>query len=414
MATATTSRDVRILRDLAKRYMDLARKPIQDERRDLWRRHNSLERTRPLVLVMPAGRAWKETRAVDCVCEDPFYRSYEHHFRRMIYMDFIGDDTILEPWVTVGAVRWQPPEGPWGFRYSEHRPDDPNGAYRIDPPIKDLADADRLPEIHHRIDEAATAERVARLHDAIGDIIEVNVERAPIWRYWHADISTDLGHLRGIEQIMWDMTQNPEWLHRLVRRMSESIQRVQREAEEAGDWRLADHVNQAMPYAKELEDPRANSEPVRRKQLWCFAAAQEMAQVSPAMHEEFILNYQLPILKEFGLVAYGCCEDYTRKIAMLRKIPNLRRIAVTPVANVAKCAEQIGTDYVFSWRPNPSQMICCGFYPDLVRRVVKEAMEASKGCHVDITLKDVESVQGHPENLREWVRLVRSISDEYA
>jgi len=407
-------KDVRILRDLAKRYMDLARKDVQDERRDLWRRHNSLERTRPLVLVMPAGRAWRETREVDCLCEDPFYRTYEGGLRRNIYKDFIGDDSILEPWVSVSAVRWSPPEGPWGFRYRQFRPDDPNGAYQIDPPIKRLEDIEKIPEIHHRLDEEATAERVSRLHDAIGDLIEINVDRAPVWRHWRGDISTDLGQLRGVGQVMWDMVERPEWLHRLVGKMSESIQRVHREAEEAGDWRLTDHSNQAVPYSKELDDPRANSAPVTRDRLWYFAAAQEMAQVSPAMHEEFILNYQLPILEKFGLVAYGCCEDYTHKIDMLRKIPNLRRIAVTPVADVAKCAEQIGTDYVFSWRPNPAQMICCGWDPDLIRRVVRDAMETAKGCHVDITLKDIESVQGHPERLRDWVQLVRSISDEYA
>jgi hypothetical protein len=33
---------------------------------------------------------------------------------------------------------------------------------------------------------------------------------------------------------------------------------------------------------------------------------------------------------------------------------------------------------------------------------------------VDITLKDVETVQGKPENLRNWVRLVREITEEYA
>jgi D-alanyl-D-alanine dipeptidase len=99
---------------------------------------------------------------------------------------------------------------------------------------------------------------------------------------------------------------------------------------------------------------------------------------------------------------------------MLRRIPNLRRIAVTPVADVPRCAEQIGTDYIFSWRPNPSQMICCGFDPELIRRVVRDAMEASRGCHVDITLKDVQTVQGKPENLREWVEVVREVSDAYA
>ena len=32
-------KDIQILRDLAKEYRDIASKEIQDERRDLWRRH---------------------------------------------------------------------------------------------------------------------------------------------------------------------------------------------------------------------------------------------------------------------------------------------------------------------------------------------------------------------------------------
>jgi len=72
---------------------------------------------------------------------------------------------------------------------------------------------------------------------------------------------------------------------------------------------------------------------VTRAQLWGYMAAQEFTAVSPAMHEEFLLRYQLPILKQFGLVAYGCCEDLTKKIDMLRQLKNLRDIAVTPVAN---------------------------------------------------------------------------------
>ena len=267
---------------------------------------------------------------------------------------------------------------------------------------------------HHVIDEEATERNVSRLHDAIGDILPVAVDRSPAYSRWAADISTHLTQLRGLEQLMWDMVERPEWLHRVLKFMSDGILTTHEEAEAAGDWRLVNHHNQAMPYALELPDPAANSEPVGRKSLWVFMAAQEYTLISPAMHEEFLLRYQLPILERFGLVAYGCCEDLTNKMAMLRQIPNLRRIAVTPVADVARCAEQIGEDYVFSWRPNPSQMICCGFDPDLVRKVIKDGMEAARGCHVDITLKDVQTVQGKPENLRRWVQLVRSITDHYA
>ncbi|HUU58724.1 MAG TPA: hypothetical protein VMZ50_04210, partial [Phycisphaerae bacterium] len=87
--------------------------------------------------------------------------------------------------------------------------------------------------------------------------------------------------------------------------------------------------------------------------------------------------------------------------------------AVVPRADVRKSAEQIGADYVFSWRPNPSQMMCCGFDRELIRKVIHDGMEASKGCHVDITLKDVQTVENDPTRPREWVRLVREITDEY-
>jgi hypothetical protein len=41
-------------------------------------------------------------------------------------------------------------------------------------------------------------------------------------------------------------------------------------------------------------------------------------------------------------------------------------------------------------------------------------MDASRGCHVDITLKDVEAIGGRPQDVREWVRIVRDITDAYA
>lgn len=405
--------DIRILRDLAKRYRDICDKPIQDERRDLWRRHNSLVRTRPLILVRWLA-AWHEAPESRLQCEDPLLRSHENFLRQQIFQDTIGDDSIQEPWITQPAVRITPPEGVWGLPYNRIPSPEPRGAWKYDPPIKRLEDAGKMTKPRHIVDEEATRRAVDRVRDAVGDIIEVNVDRAPVYEGWHADISTDLAYLRGLEQVMWDMVDNPEWLHGVVAFMRDGILAVQDEAEAAGDWRLCNHRNQAEPYSLELEDPRANGEPVTRDRLWVFCAAQEMAQVSPAMHEEFILEYQCPIIQKFGLAAYGCCEDLTEKITCLRKIPNLRRIAVTPAADVAKCAEQIGEDFVLSWRPNPSDMICCGFDPDHIRKVIRDGMEASKGCHVDITLKDVETVQYKPENLREWLRIVRDITDEYA
>jgi len=408
----STASDVSILRDLAKRYAEAAAKPVQDERRELWRKHNSLVRTRPLIYVRWLA-AWHEAPESRLQCQDPFFQGHERFLRQMIFQDTLDDDYILEPWITQHATLVTPPEGLWGLPIRHSAKTDPRGSWKFAPTLVTLDDADRMVAPHHVVDEEATVNNVVRLRDAIGDIIEVNIDRAPAYRGWNADISTLLTQLRGLEPLMLDMVDNPAWLHRVLAFMRDGILAVHEEAEAAGDWRLCDHANQAMPYAFELRDPQANSAPVDRRNLWTFVAAQEYTLISPAMHDEFLLQYQLPIMSKFGLAAYGCCEDLTRKIDMLRQVPNLRRIAVTPVANVARCAEQIGADYVFSWRPNPAQMICCGFDPGLIRKVVRDAMEASKGCHVDITLKDVETVQGKPENLREWVKIVRSIADQY-
>ncbi len=401
------SPDKTILRDLARQYLDICNSPAQRDRRVLWRRHNSLKGDRPLIYVR--AWAWAEMPQAACRCLDPFLRQYENFFRSHLFWDTFQDDSIFEPWVTVQAVHTV---GGWGVPIKRNYSDVKRGSYKVDYPIKALSDTAKLRAPAHHIDEAKTAERVALLQDVLGDILTVNLDRGPVCRAWSADLSTDLGALRGIEHFMLDMTDNPDWLRGLLKFMSGAVLRAHDQAEAAGDWGLCAHQNQAMPYAEELEDPAPNRNGVKRRELWCFMAAQEFTAVSPAMHEEFLLRYQRPILEKFGLAAYGCCEDLTNKIAMLRKISNLRRIAVAPVADVARCAEQIGRDYVLSYRPSPADMVSYGFDTDRVRLILKRDLEAARRCCVDITLKDVETVQGDPDRVRNWVKLTRKVIDE--
>jgi hypothetical protein len=398
------TQDQAILRDLAKQYSEMCAQPVQDERRALWRRHNSLKKTRPLICAR--AFAWHEMPQAECRCEDPLARHIENFFRRHLFWYTLDDDSVFEPWVTIQAKRVC---NGWGVAGQKHFGDEPGGSWKVDYPIKDLSDIEKLRTPWHEIDEAGTADEFGRLSDAIGDVIAINVDRGPAYREWTGDISTHLGYLRGIENFMMDMLDNPEWLHRLVKFMSDGILKTQEEAEAAGDWGLCAHQNQAMPYAEELEDPAANVNGVQRSRLWVHMAAQELTAVSPAMHDEFMLQYQLPILKPFGLVAYGCCEDLTDKIDMLRQIPNLRRIAVSPFSNVARCAEQIGRDYVLSYRPSPADMVSYGFDRDRIRSILKRDLEACANSHVDITLKDVETVEKDPTRVKHWVALTREV-----
>jgi hypothetical protein len=372
----------------------------------LWRSKNSLQPVRPLIYVR--AFAWGEMPASKTECGCPLLRGIETFLRRRLFRDTLGDDSVFEPWVGVGAHHLH---AGWGVSGTRRYADSPRGSWKMDYPIRALEDVVKLRAPSHAIDEEATARDAARVRDLLGDILPVNVDRGPACRVWRADLSTDLGHLRGIEHFMLDMSDNPQWLHRLLAFMRDGVLRSQEQAEAAGDWGLCNHENQAMPYAEELEDPAANVCGVGRERLWAFAAAQEFTAVSPAMHEEFLLRYQIPILARFGLVAYGCCEDLTRKIDMLRAVPRLRRIAVAPAADVRRCAEQIGTDYVVSYRPSPTDMVGYGFDEDRIRAILGRDLEACRGCHVDVTLKDVETVEGDPTRVRKWVSVARRVID---
>jgi hypothetical protein len=404
--------DINVLRELAYRYVELAALPVQQERRDLWRRHNSLKPTRPLVLVQFSHwNAWFDDLLEDHLlqCADPFLREHERSLRTSLFQAEIDDDTILEPWITQRAAVVTHPLGLWGVPGSDVDTVAQDRAWEFKKPIKTWDDMRKLVIPQHRVDEAETTHLVERLQEAVGDILPVNVDRGPAFQDFAADISQHVALLRGHDQLMLDMLESPVELHRLLAYLRDGVLKVHAEAETAGDWSLTSQSNQAMCYAEELEPPQANSGPRLRKDLWCHVSAQEYTLVSPAMHAEFLLQYQLPIISQFGLVAYGCCENLTRKIGMLRQIPNLRIIAVTPTADLAKCTEQIGQDYVISWRPNPVDMVCAGDDPARIRKIIREGLAITQGCSLHITLKDVETVEGQPERLKRWVTLVRDL-----
>lgn len=410
-------RDVQVLRDLAKQYMELASQPIQEERRRLWKAHFSLKKTRtPVLATYGMWNVWCREVFGDHAmrCEDPFYREHERFLRMQIFHDSIGDDFILEPWITQVATH-KTRRGiygeAWGAEPQRIQPSIEGGSWKGKAFIQDWEDVKKLVPPHHQIDEADTARNVQRLRDAVGDIIEVNVDRSPILSGFAGDLSTTIAQLRGLDQLMLDMYEAPDKVHALLAFLRDGVLANQQEAEDAGDYSLTSQSNQAMTYAEELESPRANSGPRKRKDLWGFCAAQEYTLISPKFHDEFLFQYQMPIMEHFGLVHYGCCEDLTKKIGMLRQLKNLRSIAVTPRANVWESAEAIGRDYVISWRPNPADMVCTSWDEGRIRSILRDGLRACKDGIAHVHLKDIETVQGETDRLARWTRIVRELAD---
>ena len=399
--------DKAVLYDLASRVNEIARSGQMEEKRRLWRDQNSFRGKQPLIYL----RAFAFDEFFDSSvlrCTDPFLRRYEKELHQTLFRNALGDDYIIEPWLTLDASYLMENGERWGVPVTLGEKPREGGAAAFAPILKD-EDFSCLKPAAYAVDEKNTALRREKLEEALGGAMTVFVSRQGPYSMWGGDISTDLAKMRGLEQLMWDAYDRPEWLHSLLSFMRDAILANLEQAEKAGGFSLADHQNQCMPYCRELPDPDPAVTGVPMKTLWRFLAAQEFTGFSPAMFWEFILQYQQPILEKFGLTAYGCCENLTGVIPYLRRIKNLRRIAVSPFADLRKCAEQIGQDYILSWRPNPSLMLATGLDDDFVRQYLREHFTVLKECgsFFDITLKDVETVSHHPENIRRWTGIVR-------
>ena len=173
------------------------------------------------------------------------------------------------------------------------------------------------------------------------------------------------------------------------------------------------HSSGGNGYTDEL--PAAGFDPnrVRLADMWGSAEAQEMAQVSPEMHEEFCLTYEKPLLAPFGLTGYGCCEDLCRKLDYVLAIPNIRRISISPWSDVDVAAERLGGRYIFSWKPQPADLVG-SFDPRRLRKYIAHTVDvaARHGCVLEMILKDTHTCENHPERFTHWTDIAGELAAE--
>ena len=108
-----SAQERQVLRDLARRVAEIAAAPEHAVKREWWRKHNRLERVKPMVLCSPEG-SWCELLPDDTlVTTDRWARGWEWHLRHLIYRwEHLRDDTVIEAVLKVGLHYSQ---SGWGF-----------------------------------------------------------------------------------------------------------------------------------------------------------------------------------------------------------------------------------------------------------------------------------------------------------
>jgi len=412
MSVSETERD--ILRELAERVAEIAALAVQQETISLWKALNGLRPVRPMVMIDQIP--WHEMEVdgeLALQTENNFCREMETTLRRTLYCwRHMPADMVVEPLIEVPKVI----HGEWfGIRVIEEAAvlDPANDVYGhgyIDQ-LQTEADLEKIREPEVSLHEQATAEREEIAREVFDGILEVRMQgRFPAFHPWDFIVGW-----HNPQQSLLDLVERPEFMHQLMSRLTEvnlSLLDQLEEQDLLGVGQQTVHCTGA--YTDELPAPGFDPEHPRAKDLWTFGMAQIFSAVSPAMHQEFWLDYAVRWYSRFGLGYYGCCEPLDEKIDIIRNLPHVRKISMSPWVDEERGAERIGRDFVFSRKPNPAFLAREPWDPAAVERDLRDTLErcAHHGCPVELILKDISTVRYEPQRLWEWADVAMRVVQE--
>ena len=368
------------IRELARRLAETAATEANAHRRKMWADHNDMcTSVEPLIWVCPDDDGgWLELvpeRSLQC--EDADLRLLERKLKQYLYQaEFLHDDFVFEP-----TVYMQIPGEYTGYLYGHAAQKTAWGipmqkkeagvtAYHLDCWLNSEEDYQKL--LNHEVDFIPDQAEWKRLDEkyqqAVGGIIDIQFQLP--YSVLVQSLLIELVHLRGLEELMYDLYDAPERLQQVLHHMAVSkanlLQKLERE-NRLFDNRINIYTGSGgLGYTNAmLKDPKS----VTLADMWGFADAQEFSGVSAEMFETFAIQNQ-----KIGLNLFA--------------------------------VENIGTRAIFSWKPNPAK-ICMGFDEETVFHWLCEVASRTKNCVTEIILKDIRTCGGTNQNLVKFIELAR-------
>ena len=412
-----SDRDKDILRGLAERKAEIAALPVHAEKAALWTQLNDLKKTRPLLWINEV--CWHEMNVDDELtlqCQDDWARRHETVLRRELYQwthfpgDMIVSGYIASPMAVTDT----------GFGLDEDvdivRTDETSDVVsrHFRRQIVEPEDIEKITNTVVMHDETATARDYRLACEVFGEIMPVRT--VGVKGRWFAPWD-ELIRWWGVQEAMMDLILRPRMVNDIMARL------VAVYCDRLDQWESMNLLTMnddntrigsgAYGYTDEL--PGADYDPAypRPHNMWGCATAQIFSEVSPEMHWEFALRHEMHWLKRWGLTYYGCCEPLDIKMDILRKIPNLRKISMSPWIAPARAAAEVRDEYVFSHKPNPAILAEDCWRPDQARKELIDVLEAARDCRIELIMKDISTVRYEPRRLWEWETIAMDVAEQF-
>ena len=401
-----SERERQLIRRLAGEVAQCAHSQENVDKKKRWIEHNAMRSREPMVLAY-FERSWEEIIPPETLeTQSPLLREVELELRKKLYQHrYVKDDAVVEDVYRMRAV--YDDHFDWGMHPQRRETGTRGGTYEVVPVITCEEDVALLKSKCHDwdFDDAETQRRLDALNEVFGDLLPVR----PSIPFYTSSIIFQLVPLYGLAELMTDLILEPERIHTIMTFMTDSLlhafQRLEKEGRIISNNNGIFLPSGSFGFSDELK--QEDQGPFLLSDLWGFADTQEFTDVSAEMWREFVFPYQKKLLKQFGLVYYGCCEKMDQKLDDILQLPNLRKVSVSPWTDIHLAAEKIGSKAIYCRKPNPSQVIY-GFHPDQTREDLTQLKQTAGDCYLEVVLKDLHTCNGHPEHVLQWVELAKS------
>ncbi len=406
--------DCNILRTLGGNLANIAALPIHKKKAEMWQHMNDLHADRPMVWINEIP--WHEMNYNDeltIFCTHPWAQDLERHMRRTIYQwNHFPADMVVEEHLECPLVIHSTDFGiheDVDIVKTDERNEIVSRHFQVQ--ITSLQDIEKIkmPKVYHY--ENATETAYSTMQELFKDIIPIHkVGQTHIWfTPWDYLI-----RWTGVQEAMFALVDDPEMIDAAVERMVDAWM-VELDQFIEQNLLSLDSANTRIGsggygYTNQLPRDDFNPAHVMPHNMWGCSNAQIFSDVSPDMHWEFAMNHDLRWLKRWGLTYYGCCEPLQNKLHLLKRIPNLRKVSVSPWNDYKKILPPLLEEYVASIKPNPAIFAESGWNPKEAEKNLTRSIEAAEGCNnIEFIMKDISTTRYRPQLLWEWADIAMRI-----
>lgn len=408
-----SAKDREVLREKAKKQLELACRPENLKRREEWYLHNDLKGEKPLV-QLELGTFAGEVKPQRMSCEGEFARQVESALlSNYLNQELFDDDRVTPDYYPMTYDKtFRLFDVEVQIEHTSAADGQESVGHHFIPSIEDLEeDYDKLKTSYFDVDMDTTNQKKAAVEEAIGDILPVKIEMECLY-----SVPTQmLVHIMSMENMMFNMYDYPELFKEMMDRIADDtlayydyLEKNRLIMPTVGHAHLG---NGSMCYTTSLPgESEYLKRPFTTRDVWGFMDSQETVGISPQMFEEFIFPCYQKISQRYGLLSYGCCEPVDPIWdSCLSKLDNLRKLSISPWCNEEVIGEKLrGKDIIYFRKPSPNYLgVSEVLDEEALRGHIRKSLLAARGCHMEFAQRDVYTIHRNEEKARRYVQIIR-------